>query len=77
MIVGSPTRHKWLVFDCPCDRGHRVMVNLDPDNRPRWCLTSLTPLTLNPSVDEYSEVGRCHYIVRDGRVIWVERTGNR
>ena len=53
------------------------MVNLDPDNRPRWCLISLAPLTLNPSVDEHSEVGRCHYIVRDGRVIWVERTGNR
>lgn len=73
VVVGSPVRDKWLAFDCPCPSGHRVMVNLDPDNQPQWQVRSLVPLTVTPSVDEHSRVGRCHYVVREGRVTWVER----
>jgi hypothetical protein len=71
VLVGG-TRDKWLVFDCPCGRGHRVMLNLDPANRPRWRVDQPYPMTLAPSVDERSGVGRCHYVVRDGRVHWIE-----
>ena len=72
VLVGSPTRDKWLVFDCPCGNGHRVMINLDPENLPRWRVSSDVPLTVTPSVDERSGAGHCHYFVRDGRVIWAK-----
>lgn len=73
MVVGTPTRRKWLVFDCPCGHGHRVMLNLDESHYPRWRITTEYPMTLAPSVDEHSAAGHCHYIVRDGRIRWVQR----
>lgn len=77
VVVGTSSRAKWLVFDCPCRRGHRVMLNLDPGNRPRWSIIDRYPLTLRPSVDERSPVGHCHYVVRKGLVYWIERTDRR
>jgi hypothetical protein len=77
VIVGTDSHPKWLVFDCPCRRGHRVMLNLDPGHTPRWRVSATTPLTLHPSVDERSPVGHCHYVVREGRVRWIERTDRR
>lgn len=74
VIVGTDCHTKWLIFDCPCLRGHRVMLNLDPGNRPRWRITDSYPLTMCPSVDEHSHVGHCHYVVHQGRVQWIERT---
>ena len=77
VVVGKASHAKWLIFDCPCDQGHRVMLNLDPENRPLWRITESYPLTLYPSVDERSSVGHCHYVVRDGYVRWIERTDHR
>ena len=74
VITGAPGHVKWVVFDCPCGRGHRVMLNLDPAHRPRWHIGQASPLTLYPSVYERSPVGHCHYVVREGRVTWIERT---
>lgn len=71
MVVGTQAFAKWLVFDCPCGRGHRVMLNLDDGRYPHWSYSARMPLTLVPSVDEKSEFGRCHYIIRSGRVFWV------
>jgi Family of unknown function (DUF6527) len=71
VLVGSSAFAKWLVFDCPCGRGHRVMLNLDTSHYPHWLISSKTPMTLVPSVDEVSKFGHCHYIVRDGRIRWV------
>lgn len=53
------------------------MLNLDPGTRPRWHVTETYPLTLSPSVDEHSTVGHCHYVIREGRVHWIERTEHR
>lgn len=50
------------------------MLNLDTENRPRWRIDNDFPLTLHPSVDERSHVGHCHYILRNGRVRWIDRT---
>ena len=72
--VGTSNFDKWLVFDCPCRRGHRVMLNLDVEHRPRWSIGDGYLLDLGPSVDEVSRVGYCHYVVRAGRVQWIERT---
>jgi len=64
---GTPT---WVAFDCPCRRGHRVMVNLDPARRPTWALQSASPLTLSPSIDDHSGARRCHFFVKQGRIRW-------
>jgi alpha-D-ribose 1-methylphosphonate 5-phosphate C-P lyase len=74
VVVGSSIHSKWLVFDCPCRRGHRVVLNLDASHYPMWQITAEYPLTVRPSVDEVSRFGRCHYIIRDGLVKWVHRT---
>lgn len=49
------------------------MLNLDVGNTPRWRISQSVPLTLHPSVDERSPVGHCHYVVREGRVRWIEK----
>ncbi|MBN9605805.1 MAG: hypothetical protein J0G30_04270 [Actinomycetales bacterium] len=74
ILVGGIDFDKWLVFECPCRRGHRVVLNLDLGRWPSWRIASAIPLTIQPSVDEESSVGRCHYFVRKGRVRWIERT---
>jgi hypothetical protein len=71
VVVRKGALDQWLVFDCPCPARHRVMLNLDIRHRPVWTVVSGTPLTLTPSVDETTAGGRCHYIVRKGRVEWV------
>ncbi len=70
ILVGG-SHPTWLAFDCPCNRGHRIMVNLDRTRRPRWAVTTRTPLTLRPSVDGMTSVGRCHFVLREGNVIWI------
>jgi len=73
VLVGSMQQPKWLAFDCPCDLGHRIMVNLDPAISPFWKLLDVERLTVLPSFN-YSNPkhkGRCHFIIDDGRIIWV------
>ena len=74
-LTGTPQHPKWLVFDCPCRRGHRVMLNLDRSIRPAWRVNGdlHTPLTITPSIDEHSAYGHCHYWITRGTVRWVER----
>ncbi|MFY2791273.1 DUF6527 family protein [Rhodococcus sp. 14-2470-1b] len=47
------------------------MLALDRRVRPHWTVSAAKPLTLRPSVDEVSKSGRCHYLIRRGKVIWV------
>jgi hypothetical protein len=71
VVVGSSEFPKWAVFDCPCGRGHRLMLSLQRSHRPHWRL-ELDPHgpSLWPSVD--SRTGyRCHFWVREGHVHWV------
>jgi hypothetical protein len=70
VLVGTPTHPKWLIFNCPCRRHHRVMINLNPAQRPVWSVVKASPLTLTPSVDEKLIGSRCHYIVRNGHIYW-------
>jgi hypothetical protein len=71
VLVQSTDLAKWLVFDCPCGRGHRVLLNLDPGRWPHWRFSHTDALTVWPSIDVESSGRRCHYIVRRGRVIWI------
>jgi hypothetical protein len=73
VLVGPKARPKWIVFDCPCRSGHRIMLNTDRGRAPHWSTTIGGPLTILPSVDYYEHtVRRCHYFVRKGRIKWVK-----
>ena len=71
-LVADQGRVKWIVFDCPCRTGHRIMLNADPGRRPRWALQHVSPLTVSPSIDSHVKGRRCHYLIRNGRVEWVK-----
>lgn len=73
ILVATPTRHKWLAFDCPCGAGHRVLLNLDRARRPFWTvrLSKRGALTLRPSVDFDDGPRSCHFFLRQGRVFWI------
>jgi len=75
-VVRSAGRAKWLAFDCPCGKGHRIMLNLDPSRRPVWRLVNDSPLTVSPSVDDQGLGRSCHFFIERGRVLWV-RTRTR
>ena len=71
VLVGTRLRPKWIVFDCPCRSGHRIMLNTDKLRLPQWSTTVKGPLTILPSVDYHESSQRCHYFIRKGRVKWV------
>lgn len=68
---GTPDQPSWIAFDCPCRRGHRVMLNLDRKRRPVWTVRQVSPLTLSPSINDFTIDTKCHYFIRQGRVEWV------
>lgn len=69
-LVSDVGRTKWIVFDCPCRTGHRIMLNADPARRPHWTLNQVQRLTIYPSIDYRGSERRCHYFVRNGRIEW-------
>lgn len=71
-LVGSGQLQKWLIFDCPCNTGHRIMLNLDASRTPYWRLytTRAQRITVSPSIDYRDGLRHCHYVLRAGRVIW-------
>ena len=69
-IVASPDFVKWVVFDCPCRTGHRIMLNADQSRKPYWTLVDEDLATISPSIDFNSPERRCHYFVRAGRTLW-------
>lgn len=71
VYVGRPGEPKWLAFDCPCRTGHRIMLNLDLSNCPHWDILDAVQLTLWPSIDFNAQNRRCHFFIRQKRVIWV------
>lgn len=70
VLVDSAGFKKWLAIDCPCESGHRVLLNLDPGRWPSWRIIRTAPLSIWPSVDERTGDRRCHYMILDGRIIW-------
>lgn len=71
VLVGSHTRPKWVVFDCPCKSGHRIMLNTDKARLPYWSIPVKDPLTITPSIDSFYSKRRCHYFIQNGRIQWV------
>lgn len=77
-LVAAEARRKWLVFDCPCGSGHRILLNLDRSRRPFWTLRVAKDrrFTLEPSVDYSDDRRSCHYFLSEGRVEWVAEKGD-
>jgi hypothetical protein len=71
IAIGSEDYPKWAVFDCPCGRGHRIMLSLSSGSSRRWHLEAMKPITLAPSIDSWHAGVRCHYFIRNGKVLWV------
>ena len=73
VLVGAPRHQKWLVFDCPCGIGHRIILNLDRSRQPAWTLrvSKSGALTLHPSVNYRDDRRVCHYILSNGRIAWI------
>lgn len=70
IIVGTMHRMKWVVFDCPCRRGHTVWLNAQEAQSPHWRLSGSTrDLTLWPSIWVGGPWG-CHFWLRQGRIVW-------
>jgi len=73
VVVASGGRPTWIAFDCPCGRGHRIMLNLNSSRRPLWVIRKSTPLTLSPSIDDSGGGRRCHFFLQAGKVQWAPR----
>lgn len=71
-LVGDHNHTKWIIFDCPCRTGHRIMVNGDLARRPAWVIHTASPLSIAPSIDYRGSARRCHYFVRGGRIVWAK-----
>ena len=70
VLVGTPGSVAWAIFDCPCRRGHRLLVNLDISRSPFWRIESTRPLSIRPSIDDSARGRRCHFFVRRGKIKW-------
>lgn len=72
VIVVSGRLSKWIAFDCPCRRGHRILLNTDPGRKPAWQVAQSPNgnLSISPSVDYNDGLHRCHYFVRAGKIAW-------
>lgn len=70
VVVGTVAANKWIVFDCPCRNGHRIMLNTDSARRPFWRVTRARGLSVEPSIDSTFRDLHCHYWIRNGRVEW-------
>lgn len=71
VFVGTREHPKWLAFDCPCGRGHRILIPLERSKKPHWRLAEGDRMTLSPSVDAVWRGRRCHYVIRSGKTIWI------
>ena len=70
VLVGAPESATWAVFECPCQTGHRLMVNLDRSRHPFWTIKSRKPLSIRPSIDNITPERRCHFTIRSGKIRW-------
>ena len=75
VIVGTRSRPKWIAFDCPCRRGHRILLNADRARAPSWRISVRGRVSITPSVDADFEGMRCHYFVAKGKTMWVGANG--
>lgn len=73
VLVGT-TKTKWIVFDCPCRTGHRIMLNVDDAKKPYWRfnVSANGRLTIYPSIFYRSHLGQCHFFIQSGKTLWTK-----
>ena len=76
VLVGTTERPLWAAFNCPCGSGHQLMLNLNVSRDPSWEITGSHPMSIRPSVDVTSRTGRCHFLLRRGRIRWVPHSSS-
>lgn len=72
VLVGSAAHPKWLAFDCPCGRGHRILLNLEQSRWPHWTVRGDKRVTVRPSVRARTTHGECHFFITRGRTTWID-----
>ena len=71
-IVRRNGRDIWAVFQCPCERGHRLNINLSSQSRPYWkCKAKRGEITLSPSISLKYEC-QSHFWISHSRIYWVK-----
>jgi len=68
-IVGSSKAAKWVVFNCPCLKSHKLTVNLMKSNYPRWTLRlSGKKVSLSPSIVVTDHPCKSHFWLKSNQV---------
>lgn len=66
-LVGNP--EQWLIFQCPCQRGHDIALTVGSNGS--WTLRGhRRKPTIHPSVNSLADDRRCHFWLTAGRVRW-------
>lgn len=77
LYIAGENGHTWFAsMRCPCGCKATIQLNLLPDTRPCWTLSTQKDgrVSLSPSV--WRKIGcRSHFFVRRGRVEWCGRSG--
>ena len=78
VLVGTKEAPKWLVFDCPCQTGHRIMLNADKRKQPFWnfFMSPRSKLTIYPSIYDRGHPRKCHFSIRSGKTFWTKEVVN-
>ncbi len=68
-VVGATP--KWVIFDCPCNKNHRLKVPLMKSVSPHWRLTRHgKTVSLSPSLSVADGPCDSHFWLRQNRVEW-------
>ena len=72
-VVGARKAPKWLIFDCPCDCGHRLEVNLMRARKPSWRLSVSVgkKLSVFPSLWVVGDMCDSHFWLKNNTVYFV------
>ena len=68
--------NKWVIFNCPCDTGHEIHLNLSSTRHPHWTIDT-TDVSLYPSIVAAGPERRCHYFIVDDESGTVATTRQR
>lgn len=72
-VVGVKRAPKWLIFDCPCGRGHRLDVNLMRARNPFWRLSFglANRVSASPSLWVADDICDSHFWLKNSAVYFV------
>lgn len=60
-----------VIHKCACGCGEKVVLPLSPEH---WKLFYDGEVSLFPSIGNYQYDCKSHYLIRDGKIIWLEHS---